>query len=935
MENTEKIAYCVLHFLKYKQELGGIGAHIDRVHVAANVNPDKIGLNENLIADPSLKLVDIVGPSIDRSRTHLNEDYIANQEQSLEKAVWKRIREGHQDDKNKQIRKDAVLAVGVIFSGSPERMWQLQSDEKQFAAWKKATYDFACKMFTKENIVRFTLHMDEKTPHIHCVFVPINPRRRLSARDYLNGRELLMKYQDAYAQVMAPFGLARGIPKTLTHRAHVTTPEYYKDINASTQGTRQLIASIKPENVDQIRPQIEENMVRLQVDYQDKSYKLRYAQTANRNLMEGDQRQVYQQTLREDSPRAHEYIKQEISLIDFAINKLGWQKDKLKSSKQHVALKHPSQRSIVVSTRSKERTGHWVYWSVDGGGGTLIDLLRAEGRSWEDIRSLADEYGFNQSLIQPAQSLVPASRVISAPHSSDGMDPIQASKQAQAHLDRIVRATYQPYLSQRSIKKETYQELQGLKVSDKAAAFPLYKDINESGVGQLCSTITYYTDRLGDRVKYFQKGLARGLSILSPVSCLQEADRFVITESPIDALSYRQLERTGGEEWRVVVGAKQASVSYDQQATVYLSTCGNITNQIRKDLKTVCKLAYEQGKTVVLAMDKDKAGSEMAQSLVHMLKEVGTNYHIEAPTLGKDWNDTLTQAPLLPETVKEAAMRQAEITKACELLERKTYQDSVLPQLGIEQETLAGFKDQVKATERSVVMTLHPIGVDPKIQPTQAAVINNQEVGAEKPAQAVVGSWSLSVDQQGSIQLPVSEGLPPLATLRGELVQASQVVLVCSPFDALLHYQASQQRHRAEAAPRPPVEVAASRQLLDSTCYVYVGRKGYDSPHPFEVVTGMFKNNKTRLLLAIRGDQDSRFNSLEARLQQQGVCYSKELIDTNALVYKKLNLLARSLGLLQGGLGARAIGEDEADEDPEEEQQRKKIRKKQGYRPRL
>jgi hypothetical protein len=106
-------------------------------------------------------------------------------------------------------------------------------------------------------------------------------------------------------------------------------------------------------------------------------------------------------------------------------------------------------------------------------------------------------------------------------------------------------------------------------------------------------------------------------------------------------------------------------------------------------------------------------------------------------------------------------------------------------------------------------------------------------------------------------------------------------------------------------------------------------------------------------------------------LQQQRVCYSKELIDTNALVYKKMNLLARSLGLLQGGVGAtavesrkkwlkwwpfrrnypsfasifdscgrnyppvastfdscdvgdREVGENEADENPEEEQQRKK-----------
>ena len=40
----------------------------------------------------------------------------------------------------------------------------------------------------EENITRFAVHLDEKTPHIHCVFVPITEDGRLSAGDWVGNR---------------------------------------------------------------------------------------------------------------------------------------------------------------------------------------------------------------------------------------------------------------------------------------------------------------------------------------------------------------------------------------------------------------------------------------------------------------------------------------------------------------------------------------------------------------------------------------------------------------------------------------------------------------------------------------------------------------------------------------------------------------------------
>ena len=91
-------------------------------------------------------------------------------------------------------------------------------------AWLKANVEFAKKEFGAKNIVRFTLHMDEKTPHIHCVHVPLTKDGRLSAKELMGGRFLLRDRQDRYAKAMSEFGLERGVKNSGVK--HEKTREY-------------------------------------------------------------------------------------------------------------------------------------------------------------------------------------------------------------------------------------------------------------------------------------------------------------------------------------------------------------------------------------------------------------------------------------------------------------------------------------------------------------------------------------------------------------------------------------------------------------------------------------------------------------------------------------------------------------------------------------
>jgi len=220
--------FAVLHITKYKA-LVRIGSHIDRKHAPHHASTAKTDFNEELL--------ETLGRSIDGERSPLNEERSAQKPLlPLREAIEKRIEEGY--TQKRALRKDAVKALGVILSGSHERMKQIEAAPRLFEQWKQANFAFAAELFGKENIVRFTLHRDEKTPHFHCVVVPITPEGHLSARHFVNGSHTLKAYQDRYAQAMAPFGLERGLSTSITWAQHQATSQYYKQINQAHEQQR-------------------------------------------------------------------------------------------------------------------------------------------------------------------------------------------------------------------------------------------------------------------------------------------------------------------------------------------------------------------------------------------------------------------------------------------------------------------------------------------------------------------------------------------------------------------------------------------------------------------------------------------------------------------------------------------------------------------------
>ena len=706
--------FSVLHINKYKA-LGGIGSHIDRRHVAPNVDP---------------------------SRTHLNEDsvYTFSEDVPLEKSVAQRISAGY--TQSRSIRKDAVKALGIILGGTHERMKEIEADERLFNAWKQANYDFVCREFGQENIVRFSLHRDERTPHFHCVVVPITPDGKLSADNFIGTPAKLRAYQDRYASAMKNFGLQRGIHKELTHRKHVTGKDYYKSINALANEVKELTSQIKSSNVfklDKVRTEIEDHVVQLRVKALEQETRCHYALVSNQSTTNQYSKHSFQKRLEQESSQAYDWIKREIPIADFAVAKLGWRVVNEKSTKRDWVLEHPSHGRIIVPTRPRAKNGHWIYsLPSQKGGGTLIDLLQKEKWDWQAIKALAHSH-----VDKSVAELVPKPPIYAiAKHIAD---PAQQESMATKRMEavKVKRTAQETYLEKRGIAKEAYQCFPQLKTNNYQAVFGLYTGFDDQV--RLCSTINYYFDRAGESRKYFQKDLPRGLAQLS---LSQDPTYIVITESPIDALSHRQMQLDSG-----ILKHRQ-----HLDKTMYLATCGNLSVEINKSLAHIFESSKATNQEVILSFDNDIAGRKMTQELERLLQEKQCTYRVELPALGKDWNEALYLQG------RDHAVQEFLAQDKLYGFPQTSYNTSLLHKAGITQADCAGI--HIKAEERSVVFGLHQ------------NIISDQRI-----CSTVTYQWDHSGTERQYFQAGLPRGLAMLSPSK----EVQHIIVTSSPLEAIQH----------------------------------------------------------------------------------------------------------------------------------------------------
>lgn len=125
--------------------------------------------------------------------------------------------------------KDAVLAIEYIATFSPD-----MSEKIDIKTWAKENLEFFKKQH-KHGILSVQLHLDESTPHLHIIAMPLIEKEcrkkmqmRLCARDFTGGAAKLTQLQDDYADAMKKFSLERGLKNSKA--THKSLDEFYKNL---------------------------------------------------------------------------------------------------------------------------------------------------------------------------------------------------------------------------------------------------------------------------------------------------------------------------------------------------------------------------------------------------------------------------------------------------------------------------------------------------------------------------------------------------------------------------------------------------------------------------------------------------------------------------------------------------------------------------------
>jgi hypothetical protein len=146
-----------------------------------------------------------------------------------------------------KVRKNAVLGIEALFATS--------SKVSDVDGWAKTSLEWAKARWGADNILSATLHMDEATPHLHCLVLPMQ-NGKLRGRDMVGNRSTLSEMQDSYHRAVADFGLARGrvgstrrhIPSHTLRSANASAGERERaEALAEVKLLRSEIASLRSE----------------------------------------------------------------------------------------------------------------------------------------------------------------------------------------------------------------------------------------------------------------------------------------------------------------------------------------------------------------------------------------------------------------------------------------------------------------------------------------------------------------------------------------------------------------------------------------------------------------------------------------------------------------------------------------------------------------
>lgn len=213
-----KLSYAMLRLdrVKNKNDVGGLQKHIQRE-------------TENY-----------TNIDIDKSRIANNYDLINQSKINFNERINEQLENGYTG--KRKVRSDAIKLVDGLIT-SDDQFFEKMSDSEIRGFFENAL-EFIEDEYGKDNIMYATVHLDEKTPHMHFGFVPLTEDGRLSAKEVLGNRKKMSLLQDKYHAFITDKGykLERGEKAVDTGRQHVEMNKYKEQTDYHKKELDQLVA---------------------------------------------------------------------------------------------------------------------------------------------------------------------------------------------------------------------------------------------------------------------------------------------------------------------------------------------------------------------------------------------------------------------------------------------------------------------------------------------------------------------------------------------------------------------------------------------------------------------------------------------------------------------------------------------------------------------
>ena len=285
---------------------------------------------------------------IDPERTHLNY-YFKKNELSYIKEFDKVRKE---NDLKGHIKSNSIIMCEMIFTSDKEFFEDI--GEQETKRYFEESYNFVCnyKNLGEENIISAVVHLDEVTPHMHLIFVPVvhtkdkegNDIDKICARNFWKGRDSYRNLQNNFYDYITSkgFELERGIEVEQTGAKHEKIENLKKITNF--ENTKNVLDNIKLE-----LPEIP--------DINDiKIIKLNREKVENEIIKPKDKliNELYQ-----DNKNLYKELSKQVNLIDKAIK---YEKERNKIMEDNENL-HNEVEQIKKNYKQKEFDLEWEYQS--------------------------------------------------------------------------------------------------------------------------------------------------------------------------------------------------------------------------------------------------------------------------------------------------------------------------------------------------------------------------------------------------------------------------------------------------------------------------------------------------------------------------------------------------------------------------------------------